>query len=174
MFFNKFREKVINQKEVIDSLKNREDDDGVQMYFEEKDKLNELLRHEEAYWKQRAKAFWLKDGDTNSKYFQAAASSRKKLNYISGLKDEEGTLITSHDGMCMLLKNYFSRVFSEGDSSTASMVQETELVISSSQNEKLIANLTFSEFTQAVKSMHPDKASGPDGLNPAFFNIFGG
>lgn len=24
-----------------------------------------------------------------------------------------------------------------------------------------------------MNSMHPDKASGPDGLNPAFFNIFG-
>lgn len=38
----------------------------------------------------------------------------------------------------------------------------------------LTMDLTFSEFTQAVKSMHPDKASGPDGLNPAFFQHFWG
>lgn len=86
-FFHKFREKIIRQKEVIDLLKNREDDDGVQLYFDEKDKLEEILSHEEAYWKQRAKSFWLKDGDTNSKYFHAAASSRKKLNYLAGLKN---------------------------------------------------------------------------------------
>ncbi|XP_074356231.1 uncharacterized protein LOC141695927 [Apium graveolens] len=58
VFFHKFREKVVEQKETIDSLENREDDDGVQMYYDEVDKLNELLAHEEAYWRQRAKAFW--------------------------------------------------------------------------------------------------------------------
>lgn len=36
VFFHKFREKVVKQKEIIDSLKDMEDDDGVQMYFDEK------------------------------------------------------------------------------------------------------------------------------------------
>lgn len=35
-----------------------------------------------------------------------------------------------------------------------------------------MAGITFDEFTRAVKQMHPDKASGPDGLNPAFFQNF--
>lgn len=72
-FFHKFREKVVNQKKVIEGLKDREDDDGIQMYFEEKEKLNELLMHEELYWKQRAKAFWLEEGDTNSKLFSCSS-----------------------------------------------------------------------------------------------------
>lgn len=36
----------------------------------------------------------------------------------------------------------------------------------------LTAEVTFEEFIKAVKQMHPDKASGPDGLNPAFFQHF--
>lgn len=36
----------------------------------------------------------------------------------------------------------------------------------------LVADISFEEFTQAVRQMHPDKASGPDGLNPAFFQAF--
>lgn len=36
----------------------------------------------------------------------------------------------------------------------------------------IIVELTFKEFTQVVKSMHLDKASGPDGMNPAFFQHF--
>lgn len=44
--------------------------------------------------------------------------------------------------------------------------------ITCSQNASLTEELSFTEFTQAVKSMHPDKASGPDGLNPAFFQHF--
>lgn len=35
-------------------------------------------------------------------------------------------------------------------------------------NEMLTSDLTFVEVIEAVKSMHPDKASGPDGLNPVF------
>lgn len=142
------------------------------MYFDEKDKLNELLIHEETYWQQRAKSFWLKEGDTNSKYFHAAASSRKKLNHLNGLKAEDGSLIISHDGMCKVLKEYFNQVFSAADSNDSQSNQSSNVVISSIQNEELTAELSFKEFSQAVKSMHPDKASGPDGLNPAFFQHF--
>lgn len=46
-FFHKFREKVSKQKEIIEWLKDREDDDGIQLYFDEKEKLNDLLMHEE-------------------------------------------------------------------------------------------------------------------------------
>lgn len=73
-FFHKFRDKVIKQKAIIDQLKNREDDDGIQLYLDEKEKLSDLLLNEEIYWKQRAKMFWLEEGDSNSKFFHASAS----------------------------------------------------------------------------------------------------
>lgn len=58
-FFHKFREKIIHHKAIIEALKDREDDDGIQLYFKEKEKLNDVLQHEELYWKQRAKPFGL-------------------------------------------------------------------------------------------------------------------
>lgn len=42
-FFNKFKEKVKRQKEVIASLINRTDAAGVDLYMAEAEKLNELL-----------------------------------------------------------------------------------------------------------------------------------
>lgn len=42
------------------------------------------------------------------------------------------------------------------------------------QNKILTAELSFEEFTGAVKQMHPEKASGPDGFSPAFFQYFWG
>lgn len=42
-FFHKFRDKVKKQKELLSSLVNRVDSDEVKLYFEEKDRLNELL-----------------------------------------------------------------------------------------------------------------------------------
>lgn len=77
-FFHKFRDKVKKLKEAINSLKDRSDEQGVKQYFEEKNKLDDLLYHEELYWKQRAKSFWLTEVDTNSKFFHVVASRRKK------------------------------------------------------------------------------------------------
>lgn len=44
--------------------------------------------------------------------------------------------------------------------------------MSHDQNQDLVADVTFEEFTVAMSQMHPDKASGPDGLNPAFYQSF--
>lgn len=36
----------------------------------------------------------------------------------------------------------------------------------------MISEVTFEEFTIAMRHMHPDKAYGPDGLNPPFYQNF--
>lgn len=40
------------------------------------------------------------------------------------------------------------------------------------QKQELVVDITFEEFTVAIKQMHPDKAFGPDSMNPAFFQNF--
>lgn len=77
-FFNKFKEKPKVQKTVPDNLKDAIDEISVNGFLKEKKKLNELLLQEELYWKQRAKLFWLKEGDENTRFFHASASARKK------------------------------------------------------------------------------------------------
>lgn len=76
-FFHKFREKIKSKKEVLQALANCDDQTSVNEFFQVKSELDKLLEHEEAYWQQRAKRFWLTEGDTNSKYFHAVASKRK-------------------------------------------------------------------------------------------------
>lgn len=44
--------------------------------------------------------------------------------------------------------------------------------VSGLDNEHLLAKVTHEEVKQAVFYMHPDKASGPDELNPIFFQAF--
>jgi len=46
------------------------------------------LAKKNAFWRQRAKTHRFKDGDTNSKFFHAVASTRKKHNKISKLEDD--------------------------------------------------------------------------------------
>lgn len=177
VFFHKFREKVVKQKEVLDMLNQREDEVGIQMYFTEKAKLDDLLFQEETYWKQRAKTYWLEEGDTNSKFFHAAASSRKKMNHISSLRTDDGQVLHKHGDLCSLLKDYYVNIFEDAGQVNDYPVSDNPTRVTAYQNAKLTEKLSFAEFTEAIKSMHPDKASGPDGLNPAFFqhfwNLFG-
>lgn len=76
--------------------------------------------------------------------------------------------MTDHGQLCNLLKNYYNNVFSI-TGQVDSLVEPTyssEAAISNEQNDMLTAELEFEEFSEAVKCMHLDKASGPDGLNP--------
>lgn len=89
-FFNKFREKLKMQKGVLDKLKERTDEVGVKEFIIEKERMNDLLLQEKTYWKQRAKLFWLKEGDENTRFFHASASARKKTNQITHLITDTG------------------------------------------------------------------------------------
>ncbi|XP_060960190.1 uncharacterized protein LOC115703873 [Cannabis sativa] len=56
-------------------------------------KLNKVLLQREIFWKQRSKQLWLREGDSNSKYFHASASSRRRRNSIQRLKDANGVWV---------------------------------------------------------------------------------
>ncbi|XP_062013360.1 uncharacterized protein LOC133729796 [Rosa rugosa] len=51
-------------------------------------KYSALLAQEETYWRQRSKAFWLKDGDKNTAFFHRKTSNRRSKNRIKGLVDD--------------------------------------------------------------------------------------
>lgn len=84
-FFHKFRDKLCKQREVVNNLASKTDEESIRQYFIEKDNFHELLLHVESYWKQRAKTLWLTEGDVNSKFFHAYASTRRKANFVSKL-----------------------------------------------------------------------------------------
>lgn len=53
-------------------------------------------------------------------------------------------------------------------------LRDREMVktVSARVNEDLLAEITPEEVKEAAFSMHPDKAPGPDGLNPGLFQAF--
>lgn len=173
-FFYKFRDKVKIQKKIIEGLNNRNDVAGIAEYFVEKEKLHELLCQEETYRKQRAKTFWLAEGDANSKFFHAQATSRKRLNHIPHLVNDAGEIIDNQDGMQELVKDYFRGVFASPNVDLNLQDMEPEGAVTRVHNKRLVAELSFEEFEIATKQMHPDKACCPDGFNPAFFQYFWG
>ncbi|KAL8125618.1 hypothetical protein AgCh_013045 [Apium graveolens] len=166
------RDKVRKQKEVLDMLKDRDDDLGIQQYFVEKNKLNDLLFYEEQYWRQRAKSFWLTEGDTELKFFHSATTKRKKKNHINHLINEDGDQITEREGMKEMVVDYFRNVFARDNGSEEQEVLNERRVITDAHNAKLTADIKIEELFEAIRQMHPNKSAGPDGYSPAFVQHF--
>lgn len=83
---------------------NYADEGQTKRYFEKKSKEEALLIQEKTYWKKMAKSFWLAEGNLNSKFFHAYATTRKKRSYISRLRTDNGEVITDHEGMREVVK----------------------------------------------------------------------
>uniref|UniRef100_A0A803PKP9 CCHC-type domain-containing protein n=1 Tax=Cannabis sativa TaxID=3483 RepID=A0A803PKP9_CANSA len=89
---------IKDYKKQLKKLQGRRDDNYVQVYNEVKKKLFKAIDQRESYWKQRAKQFWLREGDQNSSYFHKAASGRRKNNQIDQLKDGSQKRLQTHSG----------------------------------------------------------------------------
>ncbi|XP_030505207.2 uncharacterized protein LOC115720191 [Cannabis sativa] len=134
-------------------LKKKRDDISVARYSEARKQLFAIIDQREIFWKQRAKQFWLKEGDQNSKYFYKAASNRRRSNLISKLKNDQGCLWTGRMGYLMLWE----------------VIDCINHVVPEMANLEFTRPVLEEEVKTAVFQMHPDKSPGPDGMTSTFY-----
>lgn len=159
-------------KEKIKQLRDNSDQESIAQVANLNDKLSKLLIQYEIFWKQRAKQFWLKEGDSNKKFFHSMATKRKESNHIRKLTDDEGVEFDAPQDICRIAQEYFDNLFKASAANYEQVVSQIEPKISTYENSRLLEPFTIDEFRVALFQMHPDKAPGPDGYNPAFFQRF--
>lgn len=150
-------------------LKQRRDAGSVQQFGELKNRLFTILEQKEAFWKQRAKQFWLQEGDQNSKYFHRAATKRKNNNQITSLKNSSGVWVDWEGGLEDVVVEYFNNLFSEADTSNEEVINCVKSCVNQQMNITLLQPVVEEEVKRAVFDMHPDKSPGPDGMTPMFY-----
>lgn len=112
---------------------------------------------------------WLQAGEKNTKYFHASCNRRRRVNHIQRLKNDNGEWISWDGGLQELIKDYYQQLFTEGLNQGDEAVNCVSTNITAVHNNILLEPVTDDEVKQAIFSMHPDKAPGPDGMTPAFF-----
>lgn len=78
-------------------FRSRRDAYGIGRYNAARWEYLKLLEQQEVYWKQRAKQFWLREGDQNTRFFHKYASTWRQNNRIIGLHDSSGNWVETDD-----------------------------------------------------------------------------
>lgn len=73
-------------------------------------KNNKLLEVEEVEWTLKSREIWLREGDTNTKFFHKFANHRWSQNTIWSLKDENCRTLSSFKDLYDEAENHFRRI----------------------------------------------------------------
>ena len=135
--------------------------------------LNGWLEKEDAMWCQRSRLTWFQEGDRNTRFFHTKTSARYKKNLIEGLMDANGVWQEEEQIIEEIVVDYYKNLFTTSNPRNFNEILEAvETKVSPSRNHMLNRDFTTREVEQALKQMHPQKASGPDGMPPLFFQHF--
>uniref|UniRef100_A0A803PJ09 Reverse transcriptase domain-containing protein n=1 Tax=Cannabis sativa TaxID=3483 RepID=A0A803PJ09_CANSA len=164
-----FKLRIRKLKSDLKSLKSKRDAHSIQRYSEIKKELFKVIDQREAFWKQRSKQIWLKEGDQNSSYFHKMATTRKRQNNIERLKDDQGNWVDWDNGLQTVVTNYFNSLFQSANTSCQEVIDCVRNSTPDGAHSKFRQTVTEEEVKKTVFQMHPDKSLGPDGMTPAFY-----
>ncbi|XP_019240115.1 PREDICTED: uncharacterized protein LOC109220106 [Nicotiana attenuata] len=129
------------------------------------------LALEEEFWRQKAGMMWFKDGDRNSKFFHAQVKGRRKRLKLTRIQNSRGNWIEEEELIAEEAINFYKEQFSESLMPTDfSILNYVPTMVTSEQNEGLMALPTAQEVKKAVMGLNGESAGGPDGFTGAFYH----
>uniref|UniRef100_A0A803QNY7 Reverse transcriptase n=1 Tax=Cannabis sativa TaxID=3483 RepID=A0A803QNY7_CANSA len=132
-------------------------------------KITELWIRKESMWRQKSREIWLKVGDRNSKFFHASTVIRRRRNGITAIKNTVGGWETKTHRMGTVFNDFFGELYkAEGTTLDDDFYDLFSPLVTVEENTMLKGIPSHEEVWNAVASMHPLKAPGPDGM-PGFF-----
>lgn len=164
-----FKKRIKECKYKLRILRNKRDSKSVEEFQLTKKQLFLVLDQREIFWRQRSKQLWLQAGEKNTKYFHASCNIRRRTNHIQRLQNENGEWVDWNGGLHDLIRDYYQHLFTQGSCQSREVLECVPRTITDVHNNILLEPVSDSEVKQAIFSMHPDKAPGPDGMTPAFY-----
>ena len=137
-----------------------------------RDEFSHCAILEEISWRQKSRALWLKEGDSNTKFFHRMANARRRGNFISSLI-VRGVWLDKEEELKEGIGSYFKSLFEE--SLVRRPVVESGLfrTLDSLDNETLEGSFSEEEVSKALSDLGGDKKPGLDGFTLAFWNFVG-
>jgi hypothetical protein len=135
------------------------------------DELWLVLKSVDAMIFQRSRSKWLKEGDTNSRYFHGCIKSRSRKNNLVALRTSSGWV----EGPIQVREEvvtYFRNHFNSYDWSRPKLDGVMFPQLAFDKGELLTGIFSLDEISEVVKGCDGSKSPGPDGFNFAFIKHF--
>lgn len=127
-------------------------------------------REEETYWWQKSRDKWLNRGDMNSTFFHNSVKAARARKHIDKLLNAQGELVFSEAAKGDVAVQYYSELFTSSNPQPfQDWFQDMRPRVSTQMNAELTKPVSVAEVRDAVFSIHPSKAPGPDGMSALFF-----
>ncbi|VFQ77059.1 unnamed protein product [Cuscuta campestris] len=110
--FNRFGGKIRQLRKQLESMRGQRGGSVVRDREAIDHEIRKTLEIEDSYWRQRAKQFWIKEGDRNTKYFHNFASHRKRKNRLVRLRYDRGAWQESAH-LNTLVFDFYTKLFSD-------------------------------------------------------------
>lgn len=114
-------------------------------------------------------------GDHNTSFYHISTIARRKRNHIASVKDERGGgewLIEEREVMEHFRTGFIALYTTSQTEVTPFPIDHWQVQLSEEAKLAIDSMVTPEEIKEALWSMSPYKASGPDGLHTGFFQRF--
>ena len=166
------KEWIISHQKLLEEALSDQTPDNARIQ-ELREVLADAYHEEEAFWRQRSRIQWLNGGDKNSAFFHAVTRNRRACNKFSIIENEEGQAFFEESHIANSFVLFYQHLFTAGTADSSSVVQEALIPkVTDSMNQMLIELPGKQEVKEAVFSINPDKAPGPDGFSASFYQVF--
>lgn len=143
----------------------------------ELDAAAHLKKMKEAYNSfvyQRAKVRWLKEGDSNTRFFHSSIKRRRFQQRVLEIADKHGYVQSTPESINRAFEEFYRDLLGKANDSRTSIQNEVVqlgALVSDQQAEYLTMEFSDKEIKEAFFSIPGAKAPGPDGYNSTFFKM---
>ncbi|KAI0496466.1 hypothetical protein KFK09_022783 [Dendrobium nobile] len=123
------------------------------------------------WWRQRAKAKWMDEGDCNSSFFHAFANARRCSNWISHIKAIDGTISEEEEVIQKMFSDFFRLKWQHRSYSLEGWPTPVN-TIGMMDQKMLDAKFSRKELQVVVNDSKRNVSLGNDGISFAFIKDF--
>eukprot|EP00253_Pinus_taeda_P035966 PITA_35966 len=134
--------------------------------------FHKASREEEELWRQKSRALWLQAGDKNTRFFHKQAEARKKFKSVKEIH-HQNVVVKEFEEIKRAAHSHFKDLYSAPDDPPMdpqdypmNMIPQC---VQDPINSMLTAPISMNELKNALDSMEPNKAPGPDGFPVRFY-----
>lgn len=132
--------------------------------------IEEMWDREEAYWMQRSRIQWLRNGDKNSGFFHSTTVQRRVKNKVSRICNGDGIWLEKEEDIASCFSSFFKDLFkASGGRDFGDVLSCIDCIVNDEDNASLCRPITDLEVKDAVFQLGGMKAPGPDGFSGCFY-----